>query len=208
VRENASGIYFGEPRGIFERDGSRYAIDTQFYSETKIDRVAEVAFALAVTRRGWVTSVDMANVMESGVLWRDRVKTVHRDRWPEVTLEHLYADACLFNLVRDPQRFDVIVADNLFGDLLLDCAAAIAGSLGMLPSASLGPENGPERQHALYEPVHGSAPDIAGRGIANPIAAILSVAMMLQLSLERPDLAARIEVAVSEVIAEGVISVL
>ena len=203
VRENASGIYFGEPRGIFDGDAGRHAIDTQFYSQDQIDRTVQMAFALAAERRGKVTSVDKANVMESGVLWRERVGAVHQADWPELTLEHLYADACLFELVRDPCRFDVIVADNLFGDLLSDCAAAIAGSLGMLPSASLGPEQAGGKRAALYEPVHGSAPDIAGQGIANPMAAILSVAMMLELSLDRPDLAASVRSAVEAVVADG-----
>ena len=150
--------------------------------------------------RGKVTSVDKANVMESGVLWRERVSAVRAADWPHITLDHLYADACLFELVRNPKRFDVILADNLFGDLLSDCAASIAGSLGMLPSASIGSANQDGRRAALYEPVHGSAPDIVGMGIANPMAAILSVAMMLDLSFGRPDLAAIIERAVESVV--------
>ncbi len=200
-RENASGIYFGEPRGISEQDGERYAIDTQFYKQSEIDRAAHMAFSLANRRRRKVTSVDKANVMESGVLWRERVNAIHEAHWPQIALEHLYADACLFELMRNPRRFDVILADNLFGDLLSDCAAVIAGSLGMLPSGSLGPKGKDGRRAALYEPVHGSAPDIAGKGIANPMAAILSVAMMLKLSFNRPDLSACVENAVEEVIA-------
>ncbi|KUJ76885.1 hypothetical protein AVO45_10350 [Ruegeria marisrubri] len=202
-RENTSGIYFGEPRGIFEHGDRRHAIDTQYYAQGEIDRAAQLAFAVAADRRGKVTSVDKANVMETGELWRERVDVIHRTHWPQVELDHLYADACLFELVRAPCRFDVILADNLFGDLLSDCAAAIAGSLGMLPSASLGPERADGTRAALYEPVHGSAPDIAGKGIANPAAAILSVGMMLDLSLGRKDLAARVENAVDNVLAEG-----
>ncbi|MET1416700.1 3-isopropylmalate dehydrogenase [Roseibium sp. HPY-6] len=201
VRENTSGIYFGEPRGIFDREGEARAIDTQSYTRAEIDRCAHMAFALADKRKGKVTSADKANVMESGVLWRERLEAVHKEYWAHVTLEHLYADACLFDLVCHPGRFDVIVADNLFGDLISDCAAAISGSLGLLPSASLGPLKADGRRAALFEPVHGSAPDIAGRGIANPIAAILSVAMMLQLSFQRSDLAAKIENSVERVLS-------
>ena len=202
-RENASGIYFGEPRGIFGQGDARYAIDTQRYTQHEIDRSAQLAFSLAGQRRGRVTSVDKANVMETSVLWRDRVTAIRDAHWPHVALEHLYADACLFELVRNPCRFDVILADNLFGDLLSDCAAAIAGSLGMLPSASFGPVDANGRRSALYEPVHGSAPDIAGQGIANPMGAILSVAMMLKLSLAQPRLAACVDSAVEAVVASG-----
>jgi len=202
-RELTAGVYFGEPRGIFDAPSGRHAIDTQSYTAAEIDRSADAAFRIASQRRGKVTSVDKANVMETGVLWRERVSAVHAERWPHIELENLYADACLFELVRNPRRFDVLLADNLFGDLLSDCAAAIAGSLGMLPSVSQGPIDKDGRCSALYEPVHGSAPDIAGKGIANPIAAILSVAMMLEFSLCRPDLASVIETAVGTVVRSG-----
>lgn len=202
-RENASGVYFGEPRGVFGEGAQRHALDTQFYTEAEVDRAARMAFALARQRRGKVTSVDKANVMETGRLWRERVTAIHREQASAVELEHLYADACLLALVQQPSRFDVILADNLFGDLLSDCAAAIAGSLGMLPSASLGPLRAEGRRAALYEPVHGSAPDLAGRGVANPLAAILSVALMTRHSLGREDLAACIEGAVEATVAGG-----
>jgi len=202
-RELTSGIYFGEPRGIWREGADARAVDTQSYSSGEIDRAAQAAFEIAARRRGRVTSVDKANVMETGVLWRERVCALHRAAWPDLELENLYADAFLFELVRDPRRFDVVLADNLFGDLISDCAAAMAGSLGMLPSSSFGPASHDRRCAALYEPVHGSAPDIAGKGIANPIAAILSVAMMLETSLGRPDLARRVEEAVARVMETG-----
>ena len=205
LRELTGGIYFGEPRGIVEDDAGLRALDTQVYTAAEIDRAARAAFALARQRRGRLTSVDKANVMESGVLWRRRVDTVARD-YPDVALDHLFADACFFELMREPTRFDVILADNLFGDLLPDCAANIAGSLGLLPSASLGPTNNAGRRAALYEPVHGSAPDIAGQGIANPLAAILSMAMMLDLSFGRIDLARRIEQSVETALESGVLT--
>ncbi len=206
LRELTGGIYFGEPRGIRETSEGLEAVDTQSYTQGEIDRAARSACELARERRGHVTSVDKANVMETGVLWRRRVAQVAAEEYPDVALEHLYADACLYELVRNPRRFDVILADNLFGDLLSDCAAAIAGSLGMLPSAALGPPLDSGRRRALYEPVHGSAPDIAGRDAANPIAAILSVAMMLDLSFGRPDLAARVTTAVESALAQGVLT--
>lgn len=204
LRELTSGIYFGEPRGFHEEEGQQVAVDTQRYTTSEVDRMAQAAFTLAASRKGKVTSADKANVMETGVLWRDRMTVFHKAEHPDIELEHLYADACLFELVRNPQRFDVIVADNLFGDLISDCAAAIAGSLGMLPSAALGPKSSSGKRAALYEPVHGSAPDIAGQNIANPIAAILSIAMMLDLSLGRPDVARRMEDAVEKALDTGV----
>ncbi len=200
VRELTAGIYFGEPRGIETlADGTRRGIDTQAYTTDEIVRVARAAFELARTRRGRVCSVDKANVMASGVLWRDEVIRLHAADYPDIELSHMYADNCAMQLVRDPAQFDVIVTDNLFGDILSDAAAMITGSLGMLPSASLGVSGGP----ALYEPVHGSAPDIAGQGIANPLGAILSVALMLRLSFDRPDDADTLERAVGTVLDQG-----
>ncbi|MEM9852194.1 MAG: 3-isopropylmalate dehydrogenase [Pseudomonadota bacterium] len=203
VRELTSGSYFGEPRGIFEDGGQRVGINTQRYTEAEIDRVARSAFELAMRRNRRVCSMEKANVMESGILWREVVTAVHAD-YPEVELSHMYADNGAMQLVRAPKQFDVIVTDNLFGDILSDCAAMLTGSLGMLPSASLGApmENG--RPKALYEPVHGSAPDIAGQGKANPCATILSLAMALRYSFDRGEEAQRIETAVERVLAKGV----
>ena len=203
LRELAGGIYFGEPRGI-ERlpGGERRGFNTQTYTTTEIRRIARFGFELARTRRAHVTSVDKANVMESGQLWREEVAALHAAEFDDVTLRHMYVDNCAMQLVREPKQFDVIVTDNMFGDILSDCAAMAVGSLGMLPSASLGPlESGHRR--ALYEPVHGSAPDIAGQGIANPLGAILSLAMALRLSLERPDDADLLEAAVSDALDAG-----
>ncbi len=204
VRELTSGIYFGEPRGIFEEDGQRVGINTQRYTEAEIARVARSAFELARKRSGKVCSMEKANVMESGILWRAVVSEVHEKEYPDVELSHMYADAGGMQLVRWPKQFDVIVTDNLFGDLLSDVAAMLTGSLGMLPSASLGApmENG--RPKALYEPVHGSAPDIAGQGKANPIACILSFAMALRYSFDLGAEADRLETAVETVLADGV----
>ncbi len=206
LRELTAGIYFGEPRGIIDDPSGLRAIDTQSYTASEIDRSARAAFEIARRRRGHVTSVDKANVMESGVLWRRRVSAIAAAEYPDFSLEHRYADACLYELMRAPSRFDVILADNLFGDLISDCAASISGSLGLLPSASFGPADTAGRRPALYEPVHGSAPDIAGGGTANPIAAILSVAMMLGESFRRPDLSKTVENAVSAVLAQGVLT--
>ncbi|WP_194745547.1 3-isopropylmalate dehydrogenase [Thermaurantiacus tibetensis] len=200
VRELVGGVYFGEPRGI-ERlpSGERVGLNTQRYAEHEIVRVADVAFALARARGGHVTSVDKANVMESGLLWREVVTARQKERHPDVPLSHMLADSCAMELVRNPRRFDVILTDNLFGDLLSDLAAMLTGSLGMLPSAALGAPGAP----GLYEPIHGSAPDIAGKGIANPCAAILSLAMALRHSLRRPDAADRVEAAVASALAGG-----
>jgi 3-isopropylmalate dehydrogenase len=202
VRELTSGIYFGEPRGIIEEGNERVGINTQRYTESEIDRVARSAFELAMRRNRKLCSMEKANVMESGILWREVVTEVGRD-YPEVELSHMYADAGAMQLCRWPKQFDVIVTDNLFGDLLSDAAAMLTGSLGMLPSASLGApmENG--RPKALYEPVHGSAPDIAGQGKANPIACILSFAMALRYSFDAGDQATRLEKAVEQVLADG-----
>ena len=203
VRELTSGIYFGEPRGVtMGNDGKRVGINTQRYTEDEIARVVRAAFELARKRSGKLCSMEKANVMESGILWRDVVTEVHAD-YPDVELSHMYADAGAMQLVRWPRQFDVIVTDNLFGDILSDIAAMLTGSLGMLPSASLGAPMANGRPKALYEPVHGSAPDIAGQGVANPIASILSFAMALRYSFDLGDEAARLEAAVESVLAQG-----
>jgi 3-isopropylmalate dehydrogenase len=205
VRELTSGSYFGEPRGISDLpDGQRVGINTQRYTTDEIRRVARAAFELAKRRNNRVCSMEKANVMESGILWREEVIWVHENEYPEVELSHMYADNGAMQLVRAPKQFDVIVTDNLFGDILSDCAAMLTGSLGMLPSASLGApmENG--RPKAMYEPVHGSAPDITGQGKANPCACILSFAMALRYSFDAGEEATRLETAVEKVLADGV----
>ncbi len=204
LRELTGGVYFGEPRGIEELpDGEKRAVDTQVYTSPEIRRIARVAFELARQRRGRVTSVEKANVMYTGVLWREVVQELHDAEFPDVELGHMYADNCAMQLVRRPKQFDVIVTDNLFGDLLSDAAAMLTGSLGMLPSASLGAPDADGRRKALYEPVHGSAPDIAGQGKANPLACILSFAMLLRYSLDLGKLADEIEGAVARVLEKG-----
>ena len=203
VRELTSGIYFGEPRGIFVENGERVGINTQRYTESEIDRVARAAFELARKRGNKVCSMEKANVMESGILWREVVTKVHAESYADVELSHMYADAGAMQLCRNPKQFDVIVTDNLFGDILSDAAAMLTGSLGMLPSASLGAPMANGRPKALYEPVHGSAPDIAGQGKANPIACILSFAMALRYSFDQGDEATRLENAVEKVLADG-----
>jgi 3-isopropylmalate dehydrogenase len=203
VRELTSGVYFGEPRGIFEEGNERVGINTQRYTEGEIERVARSAFELARRRNNKVCSMEKANVMESGILWREVVQKVHDEDYPDVELSHMYADNGAMQLVRAPKQFDVILTDNLFGDILSDCAAMLTGSLGMLPSASLGAPNSEGRPKALYEPVHGSAPDIAGQGKANPIACILSFAMALRYSFDQGDEATRLEQAVEKVLADG-----
>ena len=204
VRELTGGVYFGEPRGIEELGGGeKRAVDTQVYSSSEIRRIARIAFELARRRRRKVTSAEKANVMYTGVLWREVVQQVHDAEFPELELEHMYADNCAMQLVRRPAQFDVIVTDNLFGDILSDEAAMLTGSLGMLPSASLGDPGPDGRRRALYEPVHGSAPDIAGRDRANPLACILSFAMLLRHSFGLEEQAARIERAVSQVLDAG-----
>jgi 3-isopropylmalate dehydrogenase len=205
VRELTGGVYFGQPRGIETLpDGSRRGINTQVYSTAEIRRVARVAFDLARLRAKRVCSVEKANVMESGQLWREEVQALHDADYPDVELSHMYADNCAMQLVRQPKQFDVIVTDNLFGDLLSDCAAMLTGSLGMLPSASLGAPDATGRRRALYEPVHGSAPDIAGKDMANPLATLLSFAMMLRYSFALGDEADLVEQAVKQVLADGV----
>jgi 3-isopropylmalate dehydrogenase len=203
IRELTSGIYFGEPRGIFKEGDERVGINTQRYTESEIDRVARSAFEMARRRSNKVCSMEKANVMESGVLWREVVQKVHDENYPDVELSHMYADAGAMQLCRWPKQFDVIVTDNLFGDLLSDAAAMLTGSLGMLPSASLGKPMPNGRPKALYEPVHGSAPDIAGQGKANPIACILSFAMALRYSFDQGAEADRLEQAVEQVLADG-----
>ena len=201
VRELTGGVYFGQPRGIEDTSNGKKAIDTQVYHDYEIDRIARVAFDLASKRNNKVTSVEKANVMETGVLWREVVKETHKD-FSDITLENMLADNCAMQLVRNPKQFDVIVTDNLFGDLLSDCAAMLTGSLGMLPSASLGAETNVKR-YGLFEPVHGSAPDIAGQDKANPIATILSLSMMLKYNLNKPELSNKVENAVQQILSEG-----
>ena len=204
VRELTGGIYFGEPRGIETLpDGSRRGVNTQTYTTAEIRRVARVAFELARKRGGRVCSAEKANVMESGVLWREEVQWVHDQEFSDVELAHMYADNCAMQLVRNPGQFDVIVTDNLFGDILSDEAAMLTGSLGMLPSASLGAIDASGRRKALYEPVHGSAPDIAGKGLANPLACILSFAMCLRYSFDLGDEADLLEAGVANVLDGG-----
>jgi 3-isopropylmalate dehydrogenase len=207
VRELTGGIYFGDPRGIETMpDGARRGINTEVYTEAEIERVVRVGFDLARKRQRRLTEVDKANVMESGVLWREVARRVHAD-YPDVELSFMYADNCAMQLVRQPKQFDVIVTSNLFGDLLSDCAAMLTGSLGMLPSASLGAPDAAGadggRRKALYEPVHGSAPDIAGKGVANPLACVLSFAMMLRYSFDMPEKADLVEDAVRNTLAAG-----
>lgn len=200
VRELVGGVYFGQPRGIETlANGERRGFNTQSYSTHEIRRVAETAFELARLRTGKVCSVEKANVMESGVVWREEVTRLHAERYSDVALSHMYADNCAMQLVKAPTQFDIILTDNLFGDLLSDLAAMSTGSLGMLPSAALGEAGKP----GLYEPIHGSAPDIAGQGIANPCASILSLAMALRYSLGAPDAADRLEAAVEAALDAG-----
>jgi 3-isopropylmalate dehydrogenase len=204
VRELTGGVYFGEPRGIETLpNGERRGVNTQVYTTHEIVRIAELAFELAKKRGNKLHSVEKANVMESGLLWREEVTKLHAAKFADVKLEHMYADNCAMQLVRTPKQFDVIVTDNLFGDLLSDCAAMLTGSLGMLPSASLGAADSSGRRKALYEPVHGSAPDIAGKGYANPLACILSFAMMLRYSFDLSADADLLEGAIKAVLESG-----
>ena len=200
VRELTGGVYFGQPKGIETlANGERRGVDTQVYTTSEIERVSRVAFDLARQRRGKVTSCEKSNVMESGLLWRESVSDLHAREFADVVLEHMLADTAAMQLVRNPKQFDVILTDNLFGDILSDEAAQLTGSLGMLPSAAIGEAGKP----GLYEPIHGSAPDIAGQGLANPLASILSLEMALRLSLGRPDLADRLKAAVVGAIEGG-----
>lgn len=197
VRELTGGIYFGEPRGVTVVDNVRRGVNSYVYDETEIERITRVAFELAQKRNRQLCSVDKANVLEVTQLWRDVVTEIHQD-YKDVELTHLLVDNAAMQLVRRPKQFDVIVTGNMFGDILSDVAAMLTGSLGMLPSASLNSEN-----KGIYEPVHGTAPDIAGQNLANPLATILSVAMMLRYGLDAGDLADRIERAVHAVLAKG-----
>ena len=205
VRELTGGVYFGEPKHITDLgNGQKRAVDTQVYDTYEIERIGRVAFELARRRGGRLCSSEKRNVMLSGVLWNEIISAMGARDYPDVALEHQLADALGMQLVRNPKRFDVIVTDNLFGDMLSDVAAMLTGSIGMLPSASLGdidPKSG--RRKALYEPVHGSAPDIAGQGLANPIAMIGSLAMAMRYTFERGDVADRIEAAIASVLAAG-----
>ncbi len=206
VRELTGGVYFGQPKEIVTlENGEKRAVDTQLYHEHEVERIARVAFELARARGNRVYSADKKNVMKTGVLWDEVVRRVHAADYPDVELHHILADNCAMQLVRWPKQFDVIVTDNLFGDILSDVAAMLTGSLGMLPSASLGaadPETGKRR--AMYEPVHGSAPDIAGQGKANPIAMIASLGMMLRYSFGMGEWADKVEQAIAHTLARGV----
>ncbi len=200
IRELTGGIYFGQPRGITKEDTYERGVNTEVYTTPEIVRIAKVAFELARGRNKKVTSVDKANVLESSALWRKVVIEVHKD-YPDIALSHLYVDNCAMQLIRNPKQFDVIVTTNLFGDILSDEAAMLTGSIGMLPSASVGEKDG--KRHGMYEPIHGSAPDIAGKDLANPIATILSVAMMLNQTFGLEKEAGVIEEAVLSVLNDG-----
>ena len=204
VRELTGGIYFGEPRGIKPIDnGERKGVNTHTYTSSEIARVARVAFDLAKKRNNKVTSCEKSNVMEAGQLWREEVEEIHKNEFKEVKLEHMLADNCAMQLLRNPKQFDVIVTDNLFGDILSDEAAMLTGSLGLLPSASLGAKDKNGKMRSMYEPVHGSAPDIAGKGLANPIATILSFSMALRYSLDLGKEADELDNAVQNVLDMG-----
>ncbi|MDE2182033.1 MAG: 3-isopropylmalate dehydrogenase [Alphaproteobacteria bacterium] len=204
VRELTGGVYFGLPKETTVlADGQKRAVDSQVYTSHEIERIARVAFELARLRGRRVVSAEKSNVMVTGVLWREVVHRVHDAEFPDIQLTDILADNCAMQLVRNPKQFDVIVTDNLFGDILSDEAAQLTGSIGMLPSASLGAKDAHGRQPALYEPIHGSAPDIAGKGLANPIATLLSFGMCLRYSFGRSEDAALLDKAVEQVLAEG-----
>ena len=204
VRESTGGIYFGEPRGVETLpDGQKRGYDTETYATNEIERVGRVAFELARKRQNRVCSVEKANVMQSGLFWRQTMTALQQREFPDVELTHMYADNCAMQLVRAPRQFDVIVTGNLFGDLLSDLASMLTGSLGMLPSATLGAVQASGKRHALYEPIHGSAPDIAGKGVANPLAQMLSFAMLLRYSFEMNEDASLIEQACTNVLKSG-----
>jgi len=204
VRELTGGIYFGEPRGIKPiENGERKGINTHVYTSSEIARVARVAFELAQKRNKKVTSCEKSNVMEAGILWREEVQKVKDEEYKNVELNHMLADNCAMQLLRNPKQFDVIVTDNLFGDILSDEAAMLTGSLGLLPSASLGAKDKNGKMRSMFEPVHGSAPDIAGTGKANPIATILSFSMALRYSLNLDNEANNLDQAVQKVLDEG-----
>lgn len=198
VRELVGGIYFGQPRGIENTGGERRGFNTATYTESEVRRIGRKAFEAARLRQNRVCSVDKANVLETSELWREVMNDLHRAEYADVELTHMYVDNAAMQLIRNPRQFDVVVTSNLFGDVLSDEASMLTGSIGMLPSASVG------EAHAMYEPIHGSAPDIAGRDLANPLATILSVAMMLRFSLHRADLAEKVEQAVAQALDAGV----
>jgi 3-isopropylmalate dehydrogenase len=202
VRELTGGLYFGEPKYTKEEGGEHFAVDTMIYWESEIRRIARVAFEAARKRKGRVTSIDKANVLQNGVLWRRVVEDVAKG-YHDVILNHLYVDNAAMQLIKNPKSFDVILAENLFGDILSDEMAMLTGSLGMLPSASLGETTEGTSRFGMYEPSGGTAPDIAGKGIANPIAQILSAAMMLRFSCGQEEAAAAVENAVHQVIKDG-----
>ena len=204
LRELTSGVYFGQPRGVEKiDDNEEKATDTQSYTTSEITRIGKVSFDLAKKRHNKVTSVEKSNVMETGMFWRNTITHLHKNKFSDVNLDHMLADNCAMQLVRNPKQFDVILTDNLFGDLLSDIAAMLTGSLGMLPSASLGTIDQYGKRPAMYEPVHGSAPDIAGQGKANPLAMIMSFAMMLKYSFDMNEDSSLIESAVQNVLSKG-----
>jgi 3-isopropylmalate dehydrogenase len=204
VRELTGGVYFGAPRGIFDLgSGVRRGLNTHEYTTSEIHQVARIAFEFARTRAKRVTSVDKSNVMEAGLLWREEVQKLKDSEYTDVALNHMYADNCAMQLVRNPRQFDVILTDNLFGDILSDEAAMLTRSLGMLPSASVGAADATGRRLALYEPIHGSAPDIAGKGVANPAVALLSFAMALRHSFSLEEEARLLEQGLKDVLAKG-----
>jgi 3-isopropylmalate dehydrogenase len=204
VRELAGGAYFGSPRGIEDLgNGKRRAINTIVYTTGEIERIARVAFEQARVRQNRVCSVDKANVLEFGVLWREVVQSVHDTEYPDIELNHMYVDNAAMQLVREPRQFDVLLTENLFGDILSDCAAMVGGSIGMLPSASLGEVDAQGRRRALYEPIHGSAPDLQGKHVANPLGAIASFGMCMQYSLNRPQEAQLLRRAVDHAMKKG-----
>ncbi len=197
IRELTGGIYYGRPAGIFEENGTRRGVNTMTYTVPEIERIAHTAFKLAKTRKKRVTSVDKANILHTSMLWREVVNEIHKRDYADIQLDHMYVDNAAMQLIRNPRHFDVILTENMFGDILSDEASMLTGSIGMLPSASVG------EKHALYEPVHGSAPDIAGTGLANPIASILSAAMLLEYSVKQKELARKIFRSVESVLGEG-----
>ena len=204
VRELTGGIYFGEPRGVMPiENGERRGLNTHSYTTSEIHRVARVAFELAKKRKNKVTSCEKSNVMEAGLLWKEEVQALRDKEFKKVELKHMLADNCAMQLLRDPKQFDVIVTDNLFGDILSDEAAMLTGSLGLLPSASLGVKDKNGKMRSMYEPIHGSAPDIAGKNTANPIASILSLSMALRYSLDLDTEADLIDLAVQKVLDDG-----
>ena len=204
IRELTSGVYFGQPRGVKKiSENEEKAVDTQSYTTSEVIRIGKVAFDLAKKRKNKVTSVEKSNVMETGMFWRNIITTLHKNEFNDVNLDHMLADNCAMQLVSNPKQFDVILTDNLFGDLLSDIAAMLTGSIGMLPSASLGEINSLGKRAAMYEPVHGSAPDIAGEGKANPLAMIMSFAMMLKYSFNMNQESKLVEQAVQNVLSKG-----